>query len=67
MYGFSLFMDVGGNFIEPGFQLKAKTVPMQTTLPAAEKAEKYGKNSKTGATTILVSSTILNILLAGPL
>lgn len=28
VYGFSLFMDVGGRFIEPGFELKARTLPI---------------------------------------
>lgn len=40
---------------------------MQTSIAVAETAERNGKNARNGAATIMISSAIINFLLAGPL
>ena len=53
--------------MNPGFKLKRKKLPNLTTIEAAAQAKKVGGSANTGATSLLMSSTILNILMAGPL
>jgi hypothetical protein len=60
-------MDRQANFIKPGFQLKTKVLPKLTTASAAAFAREAGESANTGATSLLVGSTLVNILLAGPL
>lgn len=67
VYGFSLFMGAQGGFVEPGYLVKPRKLPMQTTLSAAAAAAYSGQNSKKGAMTVLGGSSIINLLAAGPL
>jgi hypothetical protein len=60
-------MDQKANFMKPGFQLNTKVLPKLTTAAAAASAKSMGEQSNSGATSLLVSSTLVNILLAGPL
>jgi hypothetical protein len=60
-------MDQKANFMKPGFQLKTKVLPKLTTAAAAARAKSMGEHSNAGATSLLVSSTLVNILMAGPL
>lgn len=39
VYGFSLFMGAQGGFVEPGYLVKPRKLPMQTTMSAAAFAE----------------------------
>ena len=67
IFGYPWFMDKKGNFMSPGFKLKRKKLPKLTTMEAAAKAKEVGGSANSGATSLLMSSTILNVLMAGPL
>ena len=60
-------MDRNANFMKPGFQLKTKVLPMLTSAASAASAKKKGENANSGATTLLLGSTAVNLLMAGPL
>ena len=53
--------------MEPGFKLKTKELPMLAESESASLMTKAGSIAKQGAMTILVTSVVLNILMAGPL
>lgn len=55
------------NLMRPGFKLKTKVLPKLTSAAAAASAKKNGENANSGATSLLLGSTAVNIMLAGPL
>jgi hypothetical protein len=67
IYGNSWFMDMQGNFMEQGFKLKSRVLPMMSSQQAALLAKLTGSSAKTATASALASSAVINFLMAGPL
>ena len=50
-----------------GFKLKRKVIPIQTTMELALKAIERGNTAFKIATSVILSSYVVNFLLSGPL